>query len=384
MNPAILAEAAAVRAGIGFRAPIPVSTAGPDVLAFGAWFKNAPCLVHDGRAWLTEPLGDLDDPDVCRLAESAAQALRQRDGVAIDIVAHDLHPDFHSTRLACAMAAELGVPAVAVQHHHAHVAAVLAEHGHAGPALGLALDGVGLGTDGTAWGGELLRVDGDRFVRLGHLRPLPLPGGDRAAREPWRMAAAGLHALGREERIATRFAHRREAATLVQVLARPSLCPMTTSLGRWFDAVSGLLGVCEVMRFEAEAAMALERLATAHGPVEPDRDGWTIGTDGVLDLLPVFECLTAERDPARGAARFHATLVAAMREWVRRAHVREAVDTVVLSGGCFHNRLLSDGLARGLRADGLCVLEARVLSPGDAGIALGQAWVALQSFHRRT
>ncbi|ENO89837.1 hydrogenase maturation protein HypF, partial [Thauera phenylacetica B4P] len=150
------------------------------VLALGAWFKHAACLLADGRAQFGPNLGDLDNADACRAVEPAALALLAQAAAPVRAIAHDLHPDFHSTRVACALAARLGVPAIGVQHHHAHVGAVLAEHGRfdARPVLGLALDGVGLGTDGQAWGGELLWVAGGEFVRLGHLRPLRLPGGD--------------------------------------------------------------------------------------------------------------------------------------------------------------------------------------------------------------
>lgn len=349
------------------------------VLACGAWFKSTPCRLMAGEALLPAPLGDLDDPDACRRLDAAVEALLALDGPSPQVIAHDLHPDFHSTRLARALAARLGVPAIAVQHHHAHVAAVLAEHGVAadgGPVLGLALDGVGLGSDGSAWGGELLQVHCDAFIRLGHLRALPLAGGDRAAREPWRMAAAALHLGGRAGEVASRFAQQPAAAQLAQVLARPALCPPAFGLGRWFDAAAGLLGVCAVMRFEAEAAIALERLAAAHGPVAPERDGYHIDDNLQLDLLPLLLRLADESDAARGAARFHHTLVAALLDWSLQAAQRASMNKVVLSGGCFHNRILSVGLAAGLRDAGLTVLEARALSPGDAGLALGQAWVA--------
>jgi hydrogenase maturation protein HypF len=383
-------------AGVVLRKPIPFACRAPAVLAFGAYFKNALCLAHDGEALLTETVGDLDTPEACRQAEAAADALQQVTGCRPAAVVHDLHPDFHSSRLAVALAARLGVPAFPVQHHHAHVAAVLAEHGHRGPALGLALDGVGLGTDGSAWGGELLHVDGARFARLGHLRQLPLAGGDRAAREPWRMAAAILHLAGRGEEIAARFRHHPAAAMLAAVLARDGLCPPTSSLGRWFDAAAGLLGVCELMRFEAEAPIALERLATeyaaTHGALPAEPDAWQIDADGTLDLLPLLVRLADEPDAARGAARFHATLVAALADWISCAAVHGRFDApssgapadepVVLSGGCFHNRILAGGLAHALRERGFTVLEALHLSPGDAGLALGQAWVAAHQLNQ--
>ncbi|HJV25078.1 MAG TPA: carbamoyltransferase HypF [Aromatoleum sp.] len=360
-------------------APMPFSLAGPPVLAFGAYFKNALCLVQDGAAQMSATVGDLDTPDACREMDAWSHVLLSQGSPAA--IAHDLHPDFHSSRSACALAARLGVPAIAVQHHHAHVAAVLAENGHAGPALGLALDGVGLGTDGTAWGGELLQVDGARFERLGHLAPLPLAGGDRAAREPWRMAAAVLHRAGRGDEIASRFAAQPAAAMLAQLLDRAALCPPTSSLGRAFDAAAGLLGLCPVMRVEAEAAIALERAATdylTHGDDVPaDAEGWTIDSAGQLSLLPILGSLADESDVGRGAARFHLTLAAALVEWAARAVERSGLDVVALSGGCLHNRILSQRLGAALRARGLTVLEAQRLSPGDAGLALGQAWVAI-------
>ncbi|MFP5400973.1 MAG: carbamoyltransferase HypF [Gammaproteobacteria bacterium] len=356
------------------------------ILALGAWFKHAACVL-DADGWTFGPnLGDLDNAEACAGVEPAVAALLAAAGRTPRAVAHDLHPDFHSTRVALATAARLGVPAIGVQHHHAHVGAVLAEHGRfdARPVLGLALDGVGLGSDGEAWGGELLRVEGGRFQRLGRLRPLRLPGGYRAAREPWRMAAALLHAGGRGDEIAGRFARHPAAAMLAQVLARPALSPQTSSLGRHFDAAAGLLGICEVMQFEAEAAIALERLAAQHPAPAVDPADWRIDAAKPrsdlaleLDLHPLLLRLADEPDAGRGAARFQATLAAALEDWVARAAALTGCATVVLSGGCLHNRLLADALHTRLPARGLETLGALRLSPGDAGLALGQAWVAL-------
>jgi hydrogenase maturation protein HypF len=393
------------------------------ILALGAWFKHAACLFEDGRAQFGPNLGDLDNADACRAVEPAVLTLLAQAAAPVRAIAHDLHPDFHSTRVACALAARLGVPAIGVQHHHAHVGAVLAEHGRfdARPVLGLALDGVGLGTDGEAWGGELLWVAGGEFVRLGHLRPLRLPGGDRAARDPWRMAAAVLHGGGRGDEIARRFARQPAAAMLAQVLARPALCPPTSSLGRHFDAAAGLLGLCEVMQDEAEAAIALEQLAASTTAPGVDRADWRLlrrggpahgqtggrssnterrahdqaldpnvteqsavsgiappaGSTLELDLHALLLRLADEPDAARGAARFQATLAAALIDWIEAARRLAGCATVVLSGGCLHNRLLADALHAALPARGFEVLGARRLSPGDAGLALGQAWVAL-------
>jgi hydrogenase maturation protein HypF len=249
------------------------------VLAAGAWFKNALCGIKDGEARMSRVVGDLNTPEACIAHEEEAETLLAWLGTPAAI-AHDLHPDFHSSRHAAGIAARLGVTAVPVQHHHAHIAAVCAEHGECGPVIGLALDGVGLGTDNTPWGGELLRVDGARFERLGHLAPLALPGGDRAAREPWRMAAAVLHDLGRGNEVAARYPDEPAVATVLAMLEKNLNCPRTSSAGRLFDAASGLLGLCLKMEMDAEAAIKLEQAATRRiesgGWPQAMAEGWRL------------------------------------------------------------------------------------------------------------
>ena len=293
-----------------------------------------------------------------------------------ELVAHDLHPDFYSSRFAAAFAARRGLPALAVQHHHAHIAAVAAEHGLSAPLLGVALDGVGLGSDGGIWGGELLRVEAGMAQRVAHLRELRLPGGDRAAREPWRMAASVLFELGRASEIERRYAAR-GGAVLAQMLARGLNSPLTSSAGRWFDAAAGLLGASDVCAYEGQAAMLLEGLAEEHGPVAPLAGGYQIGADGTLDLLPLLAHLTGQQDKGYGAAVFHSTLAAALAAWVRAASECSGVRNVALGGGCFMNRILAAHLRDQLEAAGLTVFEARQAPPGDGGLALGQAAVAL-------
>jgi hydrogenase maturation protein HypF len=243
----------------------------------------------------------------------------------------------------------------------------------------LALDGVGLGSDGQAWGGELLRIEGAMFSRLGHLTPLPLPGGDKAAKEPWRMAAAALFLLGRTDEIPRRFPGQPMARQLHVMLERDLHCPPTTSLGRWFDAAAGLLGARHVMAYEGQAAMLLEGLAEAAGDVAPMTDGYVLHADGKLDLLPLLARLADEADARHGAALFHATLSHALADWTLQAAEKQGLDTVTLGGGCFLNHILSRQLAAALTRSGLHVLEARQLPPNDGGLSLGQAWVAIQS-----
>ncbi|TJY60038.1 carbamoyltransferase HypF [Sinimarinibacterium sp. CAU 1509] len=350
----------------------------PPVLAYGAWYKNTVCVTRGAEAFVSQHIGDLDNAATCRFLDETVTHLCATLAVQPAAIAHDLHPDFYSSQLAVRMAQTLGVPAIAVQHHHAHIAAVLAEHRIDAPVLGLALDGVGLGNDGSAWGGELIRVDGARMQRLGHLRALALPGGDRAAREPWRMAASALHELGLGALIVHRFSGQPAAATLTQMLARDIHAPRSSSLGRIFDAAAGLLGLCLQANYEGQAAMMLEALA-AQAPADALRTPLPQarrGDDGTLDLLPLLAELVEEKDPARGAARFHAALADALADWLVRAARQHGIDRVAGAGGCFLNLRLSARLHQRLAAAGLHLLQAQRVPPNDGGLSLGQAWVA--------
>ncbi|MBK1682023.1 carbamoyltransferase HypF [Rhodoferax fermentans] len=366
------------------------------VLACGAFLKNAACLLDTAAAPAAELWsanhGDLSDPQACLGLDASVQHLLTQATGPIDAVAHDLHPDFFSTQLALRLAHELGVSAVAVQHHHAHIAAVLAEHGVDHPVIGIALDGVGLGTDHTAWGGEVLLVEGARCERLGHLSPLALPGGDKAAQEPWRMAAALLHHGGMAEHIVPRLSPAvgdAAAHTIHTMLQRGLNCPQSTAAGRWFDAVAGLLGLSVRQEFEAQAAIALEQAATRHlqkfgaAPINPAL--WNITSDGVIDLRPLLlkrllNVDTSNPDAVDDAALcFHHTLAAALcQHTVALAHIHQ-ITHVALGGGCFFNRILKNAIVAQLKSAGLNVLQTRNLSCGDAGLALGQAWVAARS-----
>ncbi len=394
-------------------APIRVGSATPpSVLACGALLKNTVCLTRGTQAFLSPYIGDLESVMTRAAYEETVAHLNELLDCRPALVAHDLHPDFFSTRFAEIYAGQHGLPTLAVQHHHAHLAAVLAEHGvpaeaSSPPILGLALDGVGLGGDGSIWGGELMRLDGARMTRLAHLRALPLPGGDAAAHEPWRVAAAVLHELGRDEEIVSRFSAHPAAAGVAQLLRRtgkengagtdrmPStFCPISSAAGRYFDAAAALLGFGTVNGFEAEAAMRLETAAhswrRSHGSLPtPWPDIFHIDAAGNLDLFPLFERLCAavshrgggRDESAHAAACFHTSLIAALTDWCVGHCERQQCATIALAGGCLLNRLLSDGLRRGLTARGIRVLEPRLVPPGDGAISLGQAWVALATWH---
>ena len=383
-----------IRRGRGYTPlAIKLPASGPSVIAFGGWFKNTVCVTRGDEAFVSTHIGDLNNAAACAFLDETVERMLALTEIEPEIVAHDAHPDFYSTQAAHRFAAARGLPTLAVQHHHAHLAAVAAEHGISGPSIGLALDGVGLGDDGKAWGGELLRVDGASFTRLGHLAPLLMPGGDRAAQEPWRMGAAALWSLGRGDEIESRYAAHAGASTVRQMLERGLNCPSTSSAGRLFDAAAGLLGVQPVAQFEAQAAMRFEALADRHGDCAPLADGWTV-RDGVLDLSRLLAALANEADAAHGAALFHRTFAAALADWVLKVALpenfcdrRESLwetfgetlpGNLLGAGGCWMNRRLVRELVAELAKRQIAVLPAQQVPPGDGGLALGQAWVAMQ------
>jgi hydrogenase maturation protein HypF len=232
--------------------------------------------------------------------------------------------------------------------------------------------------------------DATGFTRAAHFAPLAMPGGDRAAREPWRMAAAALHALGRGGEVATRFPRQPLAPKLLELLERGINCPLTTSLGRYFDAAAGLLGIRPVQRFEGQAAMLLEGLAEQHGPAEALPEGWRIGPDHTLSLLPLLAWL-ADRamenggsppphsNPPHAAAVFHATLAAALAEWIQPIAEASGIRHLAFSGGCVLNQILMIDLEQRLVAAGHQVHLPRLAPANDGGLSLGQAWIAMNS-----
>lgn len=361
---------------------ISLTTRGRAVLACGAWLKNTICLTRDNNAYVSSIIGDLSETGNRYRFDRTVQRLARDHSVSPEIVVHDLHPDFYSTQFAQAYAEQHDLPTLAVQHHHAHIGAICAEHRITQPVLGLALDGVGLGTDQTSWGGELLLVDGAHCSRLGHLTPLALPGGDRAAREPWRMAAAALAKLNRHDEIIQRFGDQPAASIVTSMLKKHLHCPPTSSMGRLFDAAAGLLDLHLIQSHEAQAAITLQQLAQQHGLVKACSEGFQITQDNHLDFSPLLSILIdfqdAKNDIAYAASLFHATLIEGLVTWVKKAADQHRISQLALGGGCFHNTLLNQGLTNRLTSLSLHVFGAQRLLPDDSAIALGQAWVALQ------
>jgi len=351
--------------------PIPADR---PLLACGAELKSTFCVASGARAWVGHHIGDLKNYETLRSFEAGIEHFERLFAVVPEIVAHDAHPDYLSTRYALDRP---GVHTVSVQHHHAHLAACLAEHGETGPAVGAIFDGAGLGPDGTVWGGEILVGGLESFERTGHLRTVRLPGGDRAVRQPWRMACAWLlETPDAPPELPAALAGSVEPRAWASVsdLARTGLAsPLTSSAGRLFDAVAALCGLRAEVTYEGQAAIELE---AACDPAERGAYGIPL-TAGVLDARMLIEGVVADlaRDVPVGviAARFHNGLADATVQACIEAAGVHGLELAVLSGGVFQNRRLLERTAAGLGAAGLRVLVPRRLPANDGGISFGQA-----------
>jgi hydrogenase maturation protein HypF len=361
--------------------PIALPTAtNQHVLAVGAELKSTVAVAKGSNVIASHHIGDLEHLAAYRSFLQAVDHLCHLTGVVPAIVAHDLHPEYLSTKFA----ADLDLPAVGVQHHHAHIASCLVEHGRTEPVLGVAFDGLGLGTDGTAWGGELLVADLDGFRRVGHLRQVALPGGDRAAREPWRMALAWLAAtLG--PNAAERFGRTvDERWPAVLGLAQRPDALLTSSAGRLFDAVAALVGLRTRITYEAQAAIELESVAAREPLAGPPGFEIEISEHDagglLLDPGPLLAKVVAERDKgtpvAEISAGFHAGLGRGVAAAAAQAAAAHGLDTVALSGGVFQNARLTEVVVGELEGAGLAVLVHHRLPPNDGGVSVGQAAIA--------
>ncbi|HEU4899697.1 MAG TPA: carbamoyltransferase HypF, partial [Actinomycetota bacterium] len=347
----------------------------------GAELKSTFCLAKGGHAFLSHHIGDLENYETFRSFAEGVEHFRRLFAVDPEVVAHDLHPEYLSTKYALELD---GVELEGVQHHHAHVASCLADNGEPGPVIGVAFDGLGFGADGTIWGGELLVADLERFRRAGHLEVVPLPGGAAAIKEPWRMAAAWLDAAfsgeapERLDVVGRNLGHWEQVVALAR---SGTAAPPTSSAGRLFDAVAAILSVRDAVNYEGQAAVELEQLA------DPDeRSAYPAGvapTDGGLlrlagaDLVrAVVEDLEAGVTPSLIAARFHNGLAAATVTACEAIRGQEGLGTVALSGGVFQNMLLLERTVTALDQRGFRVLTHSRVPPNDAGISLGQAAVA--------
>jgi len=361
-------------------APLPVALpieVGP-TLAVGAEVKNT-CAVGAGRyAWLSQHVGDMDDLRTLDAFADTQAHLQLLTGVTPTALAADAHPAYRST--GWARRARGDRPLHTVQHHHAHIASVMAEHGLDGtrPVIGVAFDGTGYGSDGAVWGGEVLVADYAGFERVGHLAYVPLPGGDATVHRPYRMALAHLHAAGvawTDDLPCVAACAADERAVLEHQLRTGLGCTPTSSMGRLFDAVSSLAGVRHAADYEGQAAIELEGRSRS---VEAAGGAYRFGEP--MDATPVIRAVA--NDVRTGVpssligARFHSAVVDLVATVARRARAETGLSTVALSGGVFQNALLLTGACRVLRRDGFTVLRHRVVPPNDGGLALGQLIIA--------
>lgn len=352
------------------------------VLATGAELKATSCITRGNTAFLSQHIGDLKNVSVQRFLEETASHLRHVLDVEPEIVAHDLHPDYYSTTFA----AQMGLPTVGVQHHHAHLASCLAENRVEEQAIGVIFDGTGYGPDGTIWGGEFLLGDCRSYRRIGHFSQVPMPGGDAAVKEPYRMALAYcracygdkafelplpfLEALGQSNK-----------KTLARMMDSGINSPSTSSCGRMFDAVAAIIGLRNRVSYEGQAALELEALAERCQkkdalPFQIVRKNEMLVADCTPTMAAVVEGMLAGQPPPLLARSFHDTIVAASADMCGKIREDTGVNRVVLSGGVFQNRLLTEGLFHALQQRGYDVFVHRLVPPNDGGLALGQAVVA--------
>jgi len=364
--------------------PMPIFLGGelkmlPSVLAVGGELKNTICLTKENRAFLSQHIGDMENLETFEFFSLTVSHLSRILEIEPEVVACDLHPDYLSTRFArkqkkCAVAA--------VQHHHAHIVSCMAEHGLNGPVIGVAMDGTGLGLDGHIWGGEVIVSDLASFVRKAHLEYVRLPGGDAAAKNPWRMALIYLYQAYGEDlfNLSIPFArnlNQAEASIVLQMALKGVNSPLTSSCGRLFDAVSALLGLRSTIAYEGQAAVELEMAQTGkNGGVYPwcvtvEEGVWILDTAGIIRGI----VKDIEKREGRGAIarRFHNTLIRMIEDVCLRTREQTGIEQVALSGGAFQNATLLTGVSRTLKNGGFSVYAHARVPANDGGLCLGQA-----------
>lgn len=362
--------------------PVTLKRSYPDVLALGPHLKATLCILKGGLAYMSPHIGDLETPEARDFHRESLRLMARIAECRPEAVACDLHPAYWTTRLA----EELPHSSIIrVQHHHAHIVSAMAESGLSGEVIGLAMDGTGYGPDGTAWGGEVLVADEADYRRAGHIRPYPLPGAERAVKEPWRVAASLLReSFGGDWRgVASKLPlgdKEGQFAILENMMAQDFNSPLTSSLGRVFDGVAAILGTRQAVSFEGQAAMELETIAAGRSTKRYPFDIADEGGKLILDVRPLVRAVAGERirgkDPAAIAAAFHRTIIEAIAAMAVRIREQTGLDKTVLSGGCFQNRVLLEGTVQALEKVGFTVFTHRLLPTNDGCIALGQAVVA--------
>jgi hydrogenase maturation protein HypF len=350
------------------------------VLACGGELKNTFALSRGPYVFVSHHIGDLENMETLLSFEQGIEHFKNLFSIEPKAVAYDLHPEYLSTKYALSLA---GIPRVGVQHHHAHVVSAMAENGLDGEVIGVALDGTGFGNDGTIWGGEFLKADFNDFERLAHLKQVPMPGGSMAIREPWRMALAYLFEAFGDQAVELDWFKRRDpkkCGILKRMIEQRVNSPLTSSMGRLFDAVSSLLSIRDTVNYEGQAAMELEMAADAE--VREEYSFKIQETRGPMILDPmemvkgIVQDLIRGSSPSRISGKFHRTIARFVVETCRRIRLQSGLERVVLSGGVFQNTLLLAFVHDGLKGAGFKVYTHHLVPTNDGGISLGQAVIA--------
>jgi hydrogenase maturation protein HypF len=385
---------------LGVELPLKLQRETPPLLAVGGHLKNCFALARGSMVYQSQHLGDLENLTGLEFFRESLDHLMRTFEIEPEFVVHDLHPGYLSTAWATEWARQRGLGLIAVQHHHAHIAGCMAEHGLEGEVIGLALDGAGYGTDGKIWGGEVLICRRDGFERFAHLDSVPMPGGEAAIREPWRMALAHLRAADLEgvPGLVTDLvgATQQEERLLTRMIERGVNAPLTSSLGRLFDAAAAVVLGRRVVDYEAQAAIELEGLAIDEPDEPDDKPGYELELAGGnwaarepvrICPAPLWRALVRDLQSGVGkpqiAARFHAGVAAGFVQAAVRARAATGAARVALSGGCMHNRRLARLLRMSLQAEGFQVFQHRAVSPGDGGLSYGQAALAAAILAKR-
>jgi hydrogenase maturation protein HypF len=365
--------------------PLPVSGTGPPLLAVGGELKNTVCLLKDDQAILSQHIGDLKNLESYHGFQKTIDHLLLVFATEPELIVHDLHPQYLSTRWALE---QENVEKLDVQHHHAHLAACLAENNTKNPAIGLIMDGTGYGSDGTIWGGEVLIGDCSGFRRYGHFEPLPLPGGDAAVQEPWRAAVGWLHATYGSRMPELGFMAGYDIDPIIEITDKKINSPLTSSCGRLFDVVAAMSGGRTKINYEAQAA--IEFMQAAGGQLNNRAYSYDIiEADAVLQiatrslLRSVVDGLRAGETYATVSQRFHRTLVELFVEITLRASLETGIKTVAVSGGVFQNQLLFSNLVPALDKAGFTVLTHALSPTNDGCVSLGQAMIGRYHFEKK-
>lgn len=352
--------------------PLTLPGNGKSIFAVGGELKNTFCLTKDNLAFISRDIGNLNDFQTYQHYREAVQRFKDLLKIEPEVIAHDMHPDYMSTRYAATLNDPAGSTArIGVQHHHAHIASCMAEHRLDGEVIGAAFDGTGYGVDGNIWGGEFFAGGYREFKRVYHLRYIPLPGGDKAAQEPWRMAVSYIYQAFGEE--ASKFTSRwKDSNLIISMIKKRINAPLTSSMGRLFDAVSSIAGICDVNTYEGEAAIKLMNLCQEENKVYP-----YLIENGIIDVSPMIrEIISEKEEPGRIAARFHATIADIVLRTCLRLREEHGINKVVLSGGVFQNKVLSERSVNLLKKHKFGVFTHSRVPPNDGGISLGQAAIA--------